>query len=254
VLALDRVVFEYGARRVVDGVSLAVEPGALVCIVGPNGAGKTTLLRLAAGLLAPRAGAVAIGGDDPRRISRRLLARRLAFLPQEYHLVFPFTVAEVVLMGRYPHRPQLALESAEDAALADEAMRRCDVARLATRRFDELSGGERRRALLAQAFCQAADLVLLDEPTASLDPAHALAVFRILDEERARRGAAALVVTHDLSLAARCADRLVLVDQGRVTADGRPAEVLASPAAARAFEVSLHVGELPDGTPFVVPS
>jgi iron complex transport system ATP-binding protein len=253
VLALSQVSFDYGAARVVDDVTLEIARGSLVCIVGPNGAGKTTLLRLAAGLLAPAAGRVAIGGDDPRRVPRRQLARRLAFLPQEYHLVFPFTVAEVVLMGRYPHRPQLALESPADGALAASAMRRCDVERLSSRRFDELSGGERRRALLAQAFCQAAEVVLLDEPTASLDPAHALAVFRILDEERAARGATAVVVTHDLNLAARCADRVVLVDEGRVAADGPPAEVLASPAATRAFGVELHVGALPDGTPFVVP-
>jgi len=253
VLELRDVAFEYGNARVVDGVTLSVPRGALVCVIGPNGAGKTTLLRVAAGILPPRAGTVTVGGDDPRRVSRRQLARRLAFLPQDYHLVFPFTVAEVVLMGRYPHRPQLALESATDGALAEKAMQRCDVDRLAGRRFDELSGGERRRALLAQAFCQATDLILLDEPTASLDPAHALAVFRILDEERAARGAAALVVTHDLNLAARCSDRVVLIDGGRIAADGPPAEVLGSAAAARAFGVELHVGVLPDGTTFAVP-
>jgi iron complex transport system ATP-binding protein len=254
VIALEQVGFAYGSRRVLDGVSLAVPRGALVCVVGPNGAGKTTLLRLAAGLVPPSGGRVRVGGEDPRRVSRRALARRLAFLPQEYQLVFPFTVAQVVLMGRYPHLGPLALVGAADAALAEEAMRRCDVARLAARRFDELSGGERRRALLAQAFCQAAEVILLDEPTASLDPAHALAVFRILEEERAARGAAALVVTHDLNLAARFADRVLLLDGGRIAADGPPAEVFASPAAERAFAVKLHAGALPDGTRFVVPS
>jgi iron complex transport system ATP-binding protein len=132
-------------------------------------------------------------------------------------------------------------------------MRRCDVEGLAGRRFDALSGGERRRALLAQAFCQAADLILLDEPTAALDPAHALAVFRILEEEKAARGAAALIVTHDLNLAGRFADRLVLLDGGRVAAEGPPAAVLAAEATARAFAVTLHVGALADGTPYVVP-
>jgi iron complex transport system ATP-binding protein len=253
VLTLEDVRFAYGDRAVLSGVSLTLAPGELVCVVGPNGAGKSTLLRLAAGLLAPSAGRVRVADADPRTTPRRLLARRLAFLPQEYHLAFPFTVAEVVLMGRYPHQGALALESAADAALADAAMRRCDVAGLAGRRFDALSGGERRRALLAQAFCQAAELILLDEPTAALDPAHALALFGILEEEKASRGAAALVVTHDLNLAGRFADRLVLIDGGRVAAVGPPGAVLAAAATAQAFNVVLHVGALPDGTPYVVP-
>ncbi len=253
-LELSGVAFAFGDRQVLAGVSLRLDAGSIVCVVGPNGAGKTTLLRLCAGFLAPGQGQVRVGGDDPRRLARPALARRLAFLPQDYHMVFPFTVAEVVLMGRYPHRRGLALESAEDVAFAEQAMRRCDVERLATRRFDELSGGERRRALLAQAFCQAADLILLDEPTASLDPAHALAVFRILEEERGARGAAGLVVTHDLNLAGRFADRVILVADGRIAGAGPPAEVLSAPAATRAFGVELHVGALPDGTPFVTPA
>jgi iron complex transport system ATP-binding protein len=194
-----------------------------------------------------------VGDLDPRRAERRALARQLAYLPQEYSVVFPFTVAEVVLMGRYAHRRGLALESADDLAAARAAMQRCDVLSLADRRFDELSGGERRRALLAQAFCQAASIVLLDEPTASLDPAHAVAVFQILVEEKAR-GAAALLVTHDLHLAARFADRLLVLDGGRLVAAGAPLTALASEAAARAFGVPLHVGRLPDGRSFVVPA
>jgi iron complex transport system ATP-binding protein len=254
VLALADVSFAYGSRPVLTRVTLAVARAEIVCVVGPNGAGKSTLLRLAAGLAAPDSGRVTVGDADPRALPRRVVARRLAVLPQEYHVVFPFTVAEVVLMGRYPHRPTWGLETTADLAVADEAMRRCDVTHLAGRRFDALSGGERRRALLAQAFCQEAELILLDEPTASLDPAHALAVFRILEEEKAARGAAALVVTHDLNLAARFADRLVLLDGGAVAATGAPDDVLRADATTRAFAVTLHVGALPDGTPFVVPT
>jgi len=254
VLTLENVSFAFGPRPVLSGASLTVAAGELVCVLGPNGAGKTTLLRLAAGLLAPTAGRVLLLGADPRATSRRELARRLAFLPQEYHLVFPFTVSDVVLMGRYPHhRAAWSLETPEDSAIAETAMRRCDVLHLAERRFDELSGGEKRRALLAQAFCQAADLILLDEPTAALDPSHALAVFAILEEQRAGRNQAALVVTHDLNLAGRFADRLVVIADGTVAVAGPPADVLASPAMARAFGVTLHVGRLPDGTPYVVP-
>jgi iron complex transport system ATP-binding protein len=244
--------FAFGAAPVLDGVDLAIAGGRITCLIGPNGAGKTTLLRLIAGLLAPGRGALRVLGVDPAREPRRRLARRLSFLPQSYRLVFPYRVGEVVLMGRYPHAP-LGLERADDVAAARAAMERCDVAALADRRFDELSGGEQRRVLLAQAFCQGAELILLDEPTASLDPAHALALFAALAAERDRRGATALVVTHDLNLAARAADRVVLLHRGRVVADGAPLDVLASPAAAAAFAVPMHVGRLPGGAPFAVP-
>ena len=253
-LELAAVSFAYGDRPVLREVSLAVARAEIIGVVGQSGGGKSTLLRLCAGLLAPASGSVRVGGVDPRRTPRAQLARRVAYLPQEHVLGFPFTVAEVVLMGRYPHRGSLSLESDEDVRVAEEAMRRCDVAELAGRRFHELSGGERRRALLAQAFCQAAELVLLDEPTASLDPAHALAVFAALEAARREREAAIVIVTHDLNLAARFCDRVLLVDGGGVAAQGKPRDLFASPAAARAFGVPLHVGELPTGGAFVVPA
>jgi len=254
VIELARVGFRFssGAPPVLEDIDLTLGAGHITCLVGPNGAGKTTLLRLVAGLLAPTGGTVRVLGVDPAREPRRRLARRLSYLPQTYRLVFPYRVGEVVLMGRYPHSP-LGLERDEDVAAARAAMSRCDVLELADRRFDELSGGEQRRVLLAQAFCQESELILLDEPTASLDPAHALALFAALAAERDRRAATALVVTHDLNLAARAADRIVLVHRGRVVADGPPVEVLSSSAATDAFAVALHVGALPGGAPFAVP-
>jgi iron complex transport system ATP-binding protein len=259
VIELDQVGFRYGPSgpAVLDAVDLAIGGGTLVCLVGPNGAGKTTLLRLCGGLAAPTSGAVRVLGVDPAREPRRRMARRLSYTPQGYRLAFPYRVSEVVLMGRYAHGSgsPFALEGADDLAAAAAAMERCDVAGLAARRFDELSGGEQRRVLLAQAFCQGAELLLLDEPTASLDPAHSLALFSALAAERDRRGATALVVTHDLNLAARMADRLVLIAGGRIAADGAPVDVLRSPATAAAFEVAMHVGSLPgSGAPFAVPS
>ncbi|RMH41024.1 MAG: ABC transporter ATP-binding protein [Deltaproteobacteria bacterium] len=257
VLQIDGVTFAYRSAPVLAGASLAVRPGEIACVVGANGAGKSTLLRLAAGLLRPAAGQVRAFGLDPASTPRPALARRLSLLPQQVRHTFPFSVAEVVLMGRYPHqrRGLLALESADDVAAADDAMRRCDVLHLAGRRFDELSGGERRRVLLAQSFCQRAELLLLDEPTASLDPAHALAVFAALRAEVRARAAAAVVVTHDLNLAARFADRVAVVHRARVVADGAPADVLAGPEAREAFGCPLYVGTLPDsGSPFVVPA
>jgi iron complex transport system ATP-binding protein len=251
VLALDDVGCGYGAVTVLDGVSLRARAGELIAIVGPNGAGKTTLARVIGGLLPARRGQVRVDDRDPAATPRRQLARTLAYLPQRYELAFPFTALEIVLMGRYAHRSGPGLEGAADLAAAGEAMARCDVAELGERRFDTLSGGERRRVLVAQALCQGAALLLLDEPTAGLDPAHAIAVMSALTAERAR-GAAVLVVTHDLDLAARTADRVVVMDGGRVVVDAPPLEAFAAPAVARAFECALHVGRLDDGGVYLV--
>jgi iron complex transport system ATP-binding protein len=249
--------YAFGDVPVVRGVDVRVDAGELLCVVGANGAGKTTLLRLLGGLLVPSGGRVRCFGLDPARVPRPQIARRLSYLPQDYQIAFPFTVGEVVLMGRYAHRRRglLDVESEADLEAARAAMRRTDVLALAGRRFDELSGGERRRALLAQALCQRAELLLLDEPTASLDPAHAIALFDALVGACGDRSAAAVVVTHDLNLAARFADRVVLIADGAVAADGPAAEVLASEATRRAFHVPMHVGTLPGSdTPFVVPA
>lgn len=254
-LALDDVGFGYGSHTVLRGVNLRIEPGELICIVGANGAGKTTLLRLIAGLLAPTTGRVRCFDLAPSAVPRRALAQRLSYLPQNYRVAFPFSVEEVVLMGRYAHRGRglLGLETDDDVGAAHQAMKRCDVFDLAHRPFDAISGGEQRRALLAQSFCQRTELVLLDEPTASLDPAHAIAVFDALLAETKERTATAIAVTHDLNLAARFASRVIVLNHGTVAAFGEPEQTLASDATATAFGVSMHVGSLPSGAPFVVP-
>ncbi len=254
-LQLSDVAVELGKRDVVRGVSAEVGQGELVVIVGPNGAGKTTLLRTLAGLVAPRAGAIRVLGHDPLRVPRRVLARDLAYLPQHYELAFPFAVEEVVLLGRYARQRGFGLASAEDLEAAGRAMTVCEVAHLATRRFDELSGGEARRVIVAQALCQGARCLLLDEPTAGLDPAHARAVFAML-RAQCDAGAAALVVTHDLDLdlALRHAGSMWLIADGRLAARGTPAHVLAAAETRAAFGLEIHVGTLPSGARFAVPS
>ena len=273
-IALDDVGVALGGRDVVAGVSAAVRPGDLIAIVGPNGAGKTTLLRVIAGLLAPSRGRVRCFGEDPARGDRRRLARQLAYVPQRYELAFPFTALEVVLFGRYPHRRGPGLDAPDDVAAARAALARFELAGLEDRRFDQLSGGEQRMVLLAQAICQGATCLLLDEPTAALDPAHARAVLagvragvdaggsgpgpgptghRTEGAAFGGAGAAAVVVTHDLNLAARFATALWVLAAGRLCARGRPDEVLAGAAIRAAFAVDLHVGEAPGGVRFVVP-
>jgi iron complex transport system ATP-binding protein len=189
---------------------------------------------------------------DPAWAPRRVIARELAYLPQTYELAFPFAVEDVVLIGRYARQRGLGIASEADLAAAHAAMTACDVSHLATRRFDELSGGETRRVIVAQALCQGAKCLLLDEPTAGLDPAHARAVFAML-RAQCEAGAAAVVVTHDLDLALRYGGAMWLVADGALAARGAPAEVLASEATRAAFGLTIHVGELPSGARFAVP-
>ncbi|HTR53476.1 MAG TPA: ABC transporter ATP-binding protein [Kofleriaceae bacterium] len=252
-LELAEVDVELGGRAVVRGASAQVAAGELVVIVGPNGAGKTTLLRALAGLVAPAAGTVRAFGNDPARAPRRVVAKDLAYLPQHVELAFPFAVEEVVLLGRYAHQRGLGLASAADLEAARTAMRACDVEHVASRPFDELSGGEARRALLAQAMCQGARSLLLDEPTAGLDPAHARAVFEMV-RARCDAGNAAVIVTHDLDLALRHGGAMWLVAGGRIAARGAPADVLGSAATRAAFDLEIHVGALPSGARFAVPA
>jgi ABC-type cobalamin/Fe3+-siderophores transport system ATPase subunit len=242
----------YGGMPVLNGVSLRIDRGEIVAIVGGNGAGKTTLLRALAGLVPASAGTLRCFGRDPATADRRETARDLAYLPQVYELAFPFVVEEVVLLGRYARMRGLGFASAADVEAARAAMQTCDVLALAERRFDELSGGEARRVILAQALCQGARCLLLDEPTSGLDPAHARTVFTTL-RAQCDAGAAAVVVTHDLDLALRHATEMWLVSSGELVARGAPAEVLASPATRTAFELDIHVGTLPSGGAFAVP-
>jgi iron complex transport system ATP-binding protein len=252
VLELSEAEVELGGRPVVRGASASVGPGELVVLVGPNGAGKTTLLRALAGLVELRAGSVRVFGRDPARAIRRDVARDLAYLPQHVELAFPFAVEEVVLLGRYAHQRGLGLASTADLEAAHAAMRACDVEALAPRPFDALSGGEQRRVMLAQAMCQGARVLLLDEPTAGLDPAHARSVFAMV-RARCDEGAAAIIATHDLDLALRHGGAMWLVADGRIAARGTPADVLASAATRQAFQLEIHVGALPSGARFAVP-
>ena len=254
-IELRQIGFAFADTTVLRGVDMSMKAGELTAIVGPNGAGKSTLLRIVAGLLAPSQGTARVLELDPYAGDRQALARRLAYLSQSYRMVFPFTALEVVLMGRYAHtqRGRWGRDSEQDRELAMSALGQCDVQDLADRRIDQLSGGEKRRVLIAQALCQEAELLLLDEPTAGLDPKHARDLFEMV-RGQCDGARSCLLVTHDLNLATRYADRLLLLDQGEQRALGTAGEVLASPALQQAFDMKLQQGTLPDGhTPYVVP-
>jgi iron complex transport system ATP-binding protein len=235
-LALDGVRVSRGGRTVLDGVSARVAGGELVGLLGPNGAGKTTLIRAALGLQ-PARGGIALSGAPIGRLSARARALRAAYIPQDRRIAWPITVAVLVGLGRLPHRAG----AAADRAAVESALAAMELGVLRDRPATELSGGERARALIARALAQAAPLLLADEPVAGLDPAHALGLmagFRTL----AREGRGVLVSLHDLGLAARWCDRVILLDGGRVAADGAPEAVLTAERLAAVYGITAHLG------------
>lgn len=239
-LVLEGVIAGYGGAPVLRGVDIAVSPGEVVGLVGPNGSGKTTVVRVASRALAPDSGSVKVAGLDPYSSSAREAAKRLAVVPQEVQIAFPFTVLDTVLMGRNPHRSAWGGGDSEDWARVREAMVIAQVQHLADRELSALSGGERRRVILAQALAQDAPVLLLDEPTTHLDLRHVLDLLGIV-RGSAERGRAVLAVLHDLNVAAETCDRLVVLDRGSVVAEGAPEKVLTSGLLREVYDVEGEV-------------
>jgi iron complex transport system ATP-binding protein len=249
----------YKTRAVLRGVDLCVGRGELVALAGPNGCGKTTLLRAISGVHAYTSGALTIGGLPVREMRAMQIARRVAVVAQGATLPERFSAFEVALMGRTPHLRLLQSEGERDIAIVRDAMQRADCWELRSRPVDELSGGERQRVIIARALAQEPDLLLLDEPTSHLDLAHQAETFGLvlaLCRERgiARDGVAALAVVHDLTLAGAYADRVALMHEGRIVADGAPVDVLTESAIGRVYGMRVTVLPHPaTGRPVVVP-
>jgi iron complex transport system ATP-binding protein len=229
-------------RPVLNDVSLSLSPGHLVALVGPNGAGKTTLLRALAGLL-PSDGAILVGGDPLSSLPLRERAKRFAYLPQGHIVHWPLPARDIVALGRYPHgATDPARLSPKDAEAVLRAMQAVDVMEFAERRVTELSGGERSRVALARVLAVEAPVILADEPTASLDPRHQIDVMKSL-RTTADQGTLVIVVTHDLGLAARFADTVLVLSDGRLVSQGVPAEALSEQLVADVFRISAYRAE-----------
>lgn len=240
-IAFEHVSAGYGARAALSGVSAGFARGTVTGIVGPNGAGKTSLLRAALNLIALQSGTVHVAGRDLKTWSPEALARTIAYLPQGGSAHWPLPARELVALGRLPHRDR-------DARAIDEALDRADAAAFAQRVSSELSAGERARVLLARALATQAPVLLADEPAAYLDPAHQLGLMALLRDEAAR-GAAVAVTLHDLALASRHCDNVLVLHQGRVAASGPPQTALSDAVLARVFAISALKAVDPFGGP-----
>jgi iron complex transport system ATP-binding protein len=239
-LELRGVTVELGGRAVVDRVDATVADGEWVALIGPNGAGKTTLLRALARLV-PFAGEIELDGRPLVELGRGELARLVAVVPQEPSTPPWMTVAEYVLLGRTPHLGPLAKEGARDRDAAARALARLDLLPFVGRRLGTLSGGEKQRVVVARALAQEAAIVLLDEPTAALDIGHQQQALDLLDGLRAESGLTLVSAMHDLTLAAQYADRMVMLDAGRVVAEGTPTDVLTAAVIARHYGAAIDV-------------
>ena len=227
------------------GISLAIPGGAVFGILGPNGSGKTTLLRVLAGILQPAAGRVSLDGVDLRRIPRRAIARRMAVVPQETHLAFDYSVLEIALMGRYPHLGNFGLEGPGDVRVARDALAATGTAHLEARSFSTLSGGEKQRVVIASALAQAAGIMLLDEPTSSLDLGYQMDIGALVRDLNRTRGVTMVIATHDLNFAAGVCDELALLCDGQVMASGPAESVLTREAIAALYRVEADVARHP---------
>jgi iron complex transport system ATP-binding protein len=250
-IAAHGVAARFGSVTVLRDVDFAARCGEMLGLIGPNGSGKTTLLRILANLRAAQDGSVHYAGRSATEVGARELSRRIAYLAQGGDVHWPMRVEALVALGRLPHRKPFGRFDAVDRQAVEHAIAATDVGPLRSRTMSEVSGGERMRVLLARALAVEAPILLADEPTAALDPLHQLQVMELL-RATTRQGRGVIVVLHDLTLAARFCDRLVLLAGGGILAQGAPHEVLTDAHVCRAYGVDVVRGEH-DGTPFLLP-
>jgi iron complex transport system ATP-binding protein len=247
--------FGYTPAPVLQRISTDIAEAEFVSLLGPNGAGKSTLLKIFAGLIRGYSGAIDFFGKPLSRWKSRDLAKRIAFVPQETHMVFPFTAGEIVMMGRLPHQVNAVFDSPRDLERSRQAMELTDTAELSSKTFDQLSGGERQRVVLASALAQDPEVLLLDEPTVYLDLKHQMQFYDILERLNSERRMTIVSVTHDVNLAARYTRRMIGIRAGTFIADGPPDQVLTPQHVYDIFEITAAVLKRPDGRgSYIVPS
>jgi iron complex transport system ATP-binding protein len=245
IISAKNINFSYAAKPVMEDVSFAIDEAQIVAIIGPNGSGKTTLLKIINGTLFPDAGQMLIDGKDTSRWSRKDIAQKVAIVPQETAVIFPFYAEEIVLMGRFPHLSNYRFEDKKDYRMVREAMEKTDTLAFAARRFDELSAGERQRVLIARALAQEPEVLLLDESTVFLDLKHQAQFLALLRQLNAAQQLTVIFVTHDINLAAQHADRIILLYSGKIYAIGKPAEVITAANIKEVYDVDSLIDKNP---------
>ena len=246
--------FYYGKHAVLHDINLEINQGQIAGLLGPNGSGKSTLLKVISGIMHDYTGSVQIGGEDVRTIPRRKLAKTLAMVPQESVFGFPFSVLQVVLMGRHPHLVGLAFESSTDITIAREALARCGASELANRSIQELSSGERQRVIFARALAQQPNILLLDEPASFLDIRYQVELYEIVRELAQNKKCTVITVLHELNLAAEYCDQVYLLKNGYIQSGGTTTEILNYSNLTRTFNTDVYVDTNSlTGNPLVIP-
>ena len=252
-LQIRQVDFSYLDELVLQDINLSVEAGEMVGLLGPNGSSKTTLIKLASGILKPNQGEITLDGSSLSQLNRKSIARRVAVVPQQFHIPFAFTAGEVVTLGRIPFVKAFAGGTAADRQVVAAAMERVGISQLAQRRFDELSGGERQNVVLAMALAQQPELLLLDEPTVHLDINHQVETLELVRSLNLEQKITVIAAMHDLNLASLYFDRLILLKEGRILADGTPTQVLTEDMIREAFAALVRVEAHPvTGAPHII--
>lgn len=255
-LSIENIKFDYGSN---DDWQLQVDklsfiPGKMTCIVGPNGSGKSTLLRIAAGILKPESGIVILDNNDIKSMPRKTIAKIMGYLPQESPTLYDYTVGDVIQMGRYAHQQGLVALNSEDLKAVDDAIITVGLEKYRQRILSHLSGGERRRALIASVLAQQPQLMLLDEPTSGLDIHHASSIFRLL-ATLSKNGPGILVVTHDINLASLFCDRIIIIHDGKIKATGTPNKIITTDIMQSLYGKEILVQRHPEADrPIVLPA
>jgi len=244
--------FGYDTTPVIEEISFVVDAGQMVAIIGPNGSGKTTLLKIINGTLLPDAGQMMIDGRETGKWLRKEIARKVAIVPQETSVIFPFYAEEIVLMGRFPHLGRYRFEDQKDYAIVHEAMKKTDTVSFASRRFGELSAGERQRVLIARALAQEPKILLLDESTVFLDLKHQARFMALLHQLNAEQNLTVMFVTHDINLGAQNSEKIIMLASGKIYAIGKPADVITATNIKEVYDVNVGIDANPyDGSPRV---
>jgi len=253
-IELMNVFFAYDKELVLKDLSFDIHQGEFLSIIGPNGSGKTTLLRLFSRVIEPKMGEIRLKGKDINKIKRKELAKTISVVPQDSFINFPFSVLDVVLMGRYPYLENLSFEKKEDLEMARKAMILTDIFHLSQRDINDLSGGERQRAIIARALTQQPEILLLDEFTSSLDLNHKIEIYELIKRLNIEKSLTIINVSHDLNIASEYADRLLLLNEGSIHSLGTPREVLKRDIIRDVFECNVLIEDSPvTGSPYVIP-